>query len=179
MREHQRRGSAARPNHPHPGRSGMLPQQHKKKHAEWCRENASLAKLSSNLHRDAHQVLLSCTSNDLHQVCEKLTQQEKGCITIAAWIGWVLDPRAQLVISEPRTEISIGYATQTYLNVLHNGSSISRSLAPSTAVALRPPQRGEVNSSHHLFIALLSTASATKIHWKRRDVAIPLACSLV
>lgn len=87
MREYQRCGSVARPSHPHPGPSGMLPQQHKKRHAEWCRENASLAKLASNLHRDAHQVLLSCARNDLRQVREKLTQRGKGAARLRRGSG--------------------------------------------------------------------------------------------
>lgn len=56
----------ARPVYQGPGSAGTLPQQQKKKHAEWCRENASLRKLSSNLQRDAQGFF--ATRSDLQQV---------------------------------------------------------------------------------------------------------------
>ncbi|CAM9931038.1 unnamed protein product [Pylaiella littoralis] len=59
-----------------PGAAGTLPQQQKKKHAKWCRENASLRKLSSNLQRDAHQIF--GTRGDLQHDAVALLAQERG-----------------------------------------------------------------------------------------------------
>lgn len=63
-----------------PGAAGTLPQQQKKKHAKWCRENASLRKLSSNLQRDAHQIF--GTRGDLQHVRGQFTGMICACVHI-------------------------------------------------------------------------------------------------
>jgi len=54
------------PNYQRRGSVGTLPQQQKKKKADWCRENASLRQRKAALQRDAHQLFQ--TRSDLQQV---------------------------------------------------------------------------------------------------------------
>eukprot|EP00903_Cladosiphon_okamuranus_P017588 g16200.t1 len=69
-------GAVARLDYQRPKSARALPQQQKKKQAEWCRENASLRQRRSAIERDVNQLFR--TRSDLQEDALALTGQEQA-----------------------------------------------------------------------------------------------------